>query len=209
MITGIWGKKIGMTQVFVENKVVPVTVVDVSSWVITQVKTKDLDGYNALQVGCIKDKYQDAEFNVDWLKKLKTYFSTIKEVRLSEQEDMSQFAIGHAMDVQSVFTEGDKIDVRGTTKGHGFTGVVKRYGFAGARASHGAKMGKRPGSLSFMRSQGRVIKGKKLPGHMGTTTRMIQGLNVVQIRPEQKVVMLKGSVPGSSGSLVFIRKANA
>jgi len=209
MITGIWGRKIGMTQIFAGEKAVPVTVLDVSNWVVTQVKTKERDGYNAVQVGCIKDKHAQAGFADAWLKKPNAYFRFFQEIKLQDDAVTADFVVGAPIDVQAVLAAGDNVDVRGTSKGCGFAGVVRRHNFAGARASHGSTMGKRPGSLSFMRSQGRVIKGKKMPGHMGTTTHMVRNLGVVQVRPEDKLVLVKGSVPGKAGSLVFIRKAKA
>ena len=209
MITGIWGRKIGMTQVFAGEKAVPVTVFDVSNWVITLVKTKERDGYNAVQIGCIKDKYAQAGFAEAWLKKPNVYFRFFKEIKLPDDAVVADFVIGAPIDMQAVFAVGDHVDVRGTSKGCGFAGVVRRHNFAGARASHGSTMGKRPGSLSFMRSQGRVIKGKKMPGHMGTTTHMVKNLGIVQVRPGDNLILVKGSVPGKAGSLVFIRKAKA
>lgn len=209
MITGIWGKKIGMTQIFAGEKAVPVTVLDISNWVITQVKTKERDGYNAVQVGCIKDKHAPATFADAWLKKPNAYFQFFKEITLHENAVTAEFVVGAPIDIQTVLAVGDNVDVRGTSKGCGFAGVVRRHNFAGARASHGSTMGKRPGSLSFMRSQGRVIKGKKMPGHMGTTTHMMKNLDVVQVRPEDNLILVKGAVPGKAGSLVFIRKAKA
>jgi large subunit ribosomal protein L3 len=209
MITGIWGKKIGMTQVFAGEKAVPVTVFDVSNWVVTQVKTKERDGYNAVQVGCIKDKHANAEFAEAWLKKPNAYFRFFKEITLHDDAAAADFVVGAPLDMQAIIAAGDNVDVRGTSKGCGFAGVIRRHNFAGGRSSHGSTMGRRPGSLSFMRSQGRVIKGKKMPGHMGTTTHMVRNLDVVQVRPEDKLILVKGSVPGKAGSLVFIRKAKA
>lgn len=206
MIRGLWGKKIGMTQVFSEEqKVVPVTVIDISQWFVTQVKTLKNDGYDALKMGRIKDKYATQEFSQDWLKEVNKYFSDIKEVRLDEAADVQ---VGQLSDVSAILAQGDNVDVFGITKGAGFQGGVKRHGFAGGRASHGSTLGRHPGSLSFMRSRGRVIKGKKMAGHMGTERRMMKNLEVVKIEPEARVILVKGSVPGKSGSLVFVRKSN-
>lgn len=206
MITGLWGKKIGMTQIFSEKqKVVPVTVIDISQWFVTQVKTKDKDGYDAVKMGRIKDKYAAQEFTQDWLKEASKYFSDFKEVRLQEATDAQ---VGQAADVSAILAQGDNVDVFGVSKGAGFQGVVKRHGFAGGRASHGATFGRFTGSLSFMRSRGRVIKGKKMPGHMGVERCMMKNLEVIKIQPEARVILVKGSVPGKSGSLVFVRKSN-
>jgi len=206
MVAGVWGKKIGMTQVFAENKVVPVTVIDVSYWVVTQVKHEEQDGYVAVQVGRVKDRFAKQEFSVDWIKKHNKYFSFIREVKIKNAQEQSQFVIGQKVDFHLLLTAGDLVDVTGVTKGAGFAGAVRRHGFTGGRASHGSTLGKRPGSLSFMRSQGRVIKGKRLPGHMGVDTCMVKNLEVVKIYPEENLVLVKGAVPGKSGSLVFIRR---
>lgn len=206
MVAGLWGKKIGMTQVFVENKVVPVTVIDVSNWYVTQIKTEANDGYSAVQIGVLRDRYAKSAFSADWLKKPKKYFTFLREVKVDASND-KQFVIGQQVDFHASLTQGQKVDVVGTSKGCGFAGAVKRHGFAGGRASHGSTLGKRPGSLSFMRSQGRVIKGKRLPGHMGAVTERTRQLEVVKVHNEDNLVLIKGGVPGKSGSLVFIEKA--
>lgn len=206
MITGLWGKKVGMTQLFNNDRVVPVTAIEVSGWYITDIKTMARDGYVALQVGLVRDRFKKQSFSLDWLKKLKKHFAVIREIKLTK--DATNVSVGQSADVaMAQFVEGQGIDVLGTTRGCGFAGVVRRHGFAGARASHGSKMGKRTGSLSFMRSQGRVIKGKKMPGHMGTTQRTIKNLIIAKVAEDVKVVFIAGSVPGKSGSLVFVRKA--
>lgn len=210
MITGLWGKKIGMTQVFSEkNAVVPVTAVDVSGWIITNIKTQERDGYNAVQVGRIKDRYAEKKFDINWLKESKKYFSILREVKLSKDVSKGQetpIVIGKPADFNSILSEGDFIDVFGMTKGCGFAGVVRRHNFAGPPGSHGSTMGKAPGSLSFFCSQGRVIKGKKMPGHMGNRKRVAKNLKIVKINSDSNIVLLKGSIPGKSGSLVFLRK---
>jgi large subunit ribosomal protein L3 len=205
MIRGLWGKKIGMTQVFSDREVVPVTVIDIANWFVTHVKTKESDGYDAIQVGRVRDKYVGKPFSADWIKKPKEYFGFLREVK-AEQE-VKHLAIGDAADFQTIIAVGDFVDVLGRTKGCGFAGVVKRHSFNGPPATHGSTMGKRTGSLSFMRSRGRVIKGKRMPGHMGFEFRKMQGLEIVRIEPEARIVLVKGSVPGKSGSLVFLEKA--
>jgi large subunit ribosomal protein L3 len=205
MVKGVLGKKIGMTQLFSEkNTVVPVTVIDLDHWFVVGFKTKDKDGYDAIQAGWLRPKYHDKEFSTDWLKKCKTYFMDIKEIRLDNPEG---FELGKPVDFFSMLTVGEKVHVRGTTKGYGFQGVIKRHDFRGGTASHGPRFGRWPGSMGFMRSQGRVIKGKKLPGHMGCVQRVMRQLEVIKIEPESKVALIKGSVPGGTGSLVFMQKA--
>jgi large subunit ribosomal protein L3 len=205
MITGFWGKKIGMTQVFVEGKMIPVTVIDAGNWFITNIRTKERDGYNAIQVGYVRSKYAGLPFSTEWLKNLKQYFGLVREVKI--EGDMPELTIGQTADVYTSFQQGDKVDVSGTTKGCGFAGVVKRHHFAGPRGSHGSKMGNRPGSLSFMRRQGKVIKGKRMPGHMGADWCMMRNLEVVRIEPEARVMLVKGAVPGKAGSFLRVLKA--
>lgn len=205
MSKSVIGRKIGMTQVFSEkDKVVPVTVIDVSNWVVTNIKSKDRDGYDAVQVGLIRSKYRDKSVSADWIKKPNQYFYVVSEIE--PHELLKDAIIGQLVDFCSLLQVGGNLDVFGTTKGHGFQGVVKRHGFTGGRASHGPRFGRIPGSLGFMRSQGRVIKGKKLPGHMGNARRAVKNLEIVKIDPQEHIVLLKGSVPGGSGSLLFMRK---
>jgi len=205
MVTGLWGKKIGMTQVFDKEKVIPVTVIDLGRWIVTNVKTKDRDGYDAVQVGCVKERFVSELFSPQWLKDPKKYFSIMKEIdTLDTVDDLS---IGKPAKFYSSLKPGDAIDVAGTTKGHGFAGVVKRHRFSGPPGSHGSTMGKRPGSIGHMRAQGKVIKGKRLPGHMGADKRVVRGLEVVSLEPEKNLMIIKGSVPGKAGSLLFVKKA--
>ena len=204
MTQEFWGKKIGMTQLFVGDKVVPVTAIDVANWVVTQVKTQENDGYNAVQIGLPRDRYIKEAFSAEWVKKAKKFFVLMREVKL---DDVANFTVGQSADFYVQLAEGDKVNVTGVTSGHGFKGVVQRHGFSGGGASHGSTLGKAPGSMSFMRSRGRVIKGKRLPGHMGTVQQVMQGLAVVKIEADARVLLVKGSVPGKAGSLVFVKKA--
>lgn len=206
MSKGLWGKKVGMTQIFENDKVVPVTAIDVSDWVVTNVRTKERDGYAAIQVGCVKKRYSDKTFSQDWIKKPKEYFSFVREIRLDD--DAQDITIGQSADFYTGFNQGDKVDITGRTIGRGFAGVVKRHNFGGPPGSHGSTMGKNPGSIGSFRSQGKVIKGKKLPGHMGNKQRMMRNLKIVKkIEENGKLLLVKGAIPGKSGSLVFIRKA--
>jgi len=204
MITGFWGKKIGMTQVYKDNKAIPVTVIDASNWVVTNIRKPERDGYMAIQIGCIKDRYVDKTFNNDWIKQPKKYFSLVREVRFDS--DMPEVKVGSPVDFYSLLNDGDVVDVSGTSKGRGFAGVVKRHGFGGPPGSHGSKMGNKPGSIGCMRSQGRVFKGKRLPGHMGVDWKMLRKLKVVRVEPDKAVVFVKGSVPGNAGSFLYVRK---
>ena len=204
MAVGIWGKKIGMTQIFKNEKVVPVTVIDASNWVVTQVKTEEKDGYNALQLGRIKDRYAhdfSKEKVSEWVKEPKKYFAFIKEVSVSENHE-----VGSAYNWSSVISEGNSVSVLGRSIGKGFAGCVKRHGFAGGSNSHGDKLGRKSGSLSFMRSRGRVIKGKKMPGHMGAENCVVRGLEIVKVDSDSNMILVKGCVPGKSGSLLYVSK---
>lgn len=203
MNIGLWGKKVGITQIFDNHKVIPVTVIDTSHWVITQIKRTEKEGYEAVQLGYIKPKFRGEEFSADWIKNSKKYFSVLREVRLEKVPADAE--LGKSIDV-SFLIEGDKINAHAKSKGKGFAGVVKRHGFAGAKASHGNMMGNKPGSISFMRTQGEVIKGKKLPGQMGAKQVVVRNLPVVKIDIERNFVLVKGSVPGNIGSLVYLKK---
>ena len=205
MINGIWGKKIGMTQVFVDDhKVVPVTAVDVSDWYVTQVKTKERDGYDAIQLGCIRKQQRGQSFSPEWLRASKKHFTVLREVRLVDPTH--KFEVGQQPDVATVLEKGTAVDVFGITTGRGFQGVVKRHNFTGGLGSHGSKLGRKPGSLCGQRSSGRVFKGKKLPGHMGGSQRVMKNLEIIKVEPTARIVFVKGSLPGKTGSLVFVRK---
>lgn len=205
MNAGVWGRKIGMTQVFSQkNKVVPVTAINVAHWFVTNLKTEERDGYNAVQVGCVRKRYEDQPFSADWLKKPKKYFCHLKEVK--QDKAVEGLTVGQVADFTSDLEIGKSVDAFGITIGRGFQGVVRRHGFTGGPATHGSNFKRRPGTMSFMRSRGRVIKGKRLPGQMGNANRVMRNLEVVRVESDAKVVLIKGSVPGKVGSLVFLRK---
>ena len=204
MAAGFWGKKIGMTQLFVKDRVVPVTAVDVSHWIVVGLKTPERDGYAATQIGRVKDRYAQLAFSAEWLKKTAQYFSHIREIPMPQ--GMTPEQIGTPLDARTLVAVGDNVQVSGKSLGRGFQGVVKRHRFNGPPGSHGSCLGKKPGSSSSYRSQGRVIKGKRFPGHMGNELCTINNLEVVRIEEQHPVVFLKGSVPGKAGSLLSIAK---
>ncbi len=205
MIQGIWGRKVGMTQVFAaDSSVVPVTVVNTAGWFVTQIKTVENDGYNAIQVACPRKRYAGQPFAQEWLKKLKQYCLFIREIAITELPE--GFTVGSSIDLASILAKDDSVDATGVTKGCGFAGVMKRWGFAGGPKSHGSTFHRRPGSIGNMRATGKVIKGKKLPGHMGDKQRTVQKLQVIQVRSEDNIVLIKGSMAGKPGALVFLRK---
>lgn len=200
-----WGKKIGMTQVFKDNKVVPVTAIDLSHWLVTNIKTQEKDGYNAVQVGLVRDRFNQMPFEKEWLVDAKKHFYHLREIAFDG--DMASLQIGQPIGFSQLMNSGEFVDVVGTTIGRGFAGVVKRHDFNGPPGSHGSNMGKRPGSSSSYRSQGRIIKNKKFPGHMGTDLQVMKNLEVVSVNTDANVVLVKGSVPGKAGSLLCIRKS--
>ncbi len=206
MVNGLWGKKIGMTNVFTGDVIVPVTVVDAAGWFVLQIKNAKNDGYNAVKVGFLKLRYRKNSFNQEWLKNLNNYFEHIKELSLDVVD--SNLVVGMPLDFdQASLAMGMFVDVVGVSKGHGYAGVVRRHNFAGGRASHGGKCSlNSPGSISFMRARGRVIKGKRMAGHMGAERQTVKNLEVVKVDTDSKVILIKGAIPGKSGSLVFVRK---
>ncbi len=204
MLSGIWGKKIGITQLFYKDKVVPVTAIDVGNWVVTNIKTEDRDGYNALQVGRVRNKYVGEKPLKSWLKNLKQYFTVVREIKVDASPE--GISLGDEISFYDKLKQGGFVDVFGISKGRGFAGVVKRHGFAGPPASHGATMGKKPGSIGHLTASGRVFKGKSMPGHLGAKKTAMKNLEVVEIKSDGPVIFVKGSIPGHTGSLVFIRK---
>ncbi len=205
MVAGVWGCKVGMTQIFLEDKVVPVTIVDVNHWVITNIKPEESDGYRAIQVACVRKRYRDEKFSKNWLKKPKKYFSIIKDIPLKDDVSL-EIVIGQPVDFYSEFVKGSKVDVVGKTRGLGFAGVVKRHGFSGSPGSHGHTMGKRPGSIGSIAACGKVAKGKKMPGHLGNQQRVMKNLKIVEVEKNKKALFIQGSVPGKAGAFVFVRK---
>jgi large subunit ribosomal protein L3 len=191
----ILGNKLEMSQIFDEKgNVIPVTLIEAGPCYVTQIKTKEKDGYEAIQVGFKKLK----EKKVKKPKKTKP-FKYLREFK----GDISQYKVGQKIDV-SIFQEGEKVKISGISKGKGFAGVVKRWGFAGAPATHGTKDTLRaPGSVG-MRWPQRVVKGKKMPGRMGQERVTVRNLEIVKIDPENNILAVKGAVPGSRGTLLEI-----
>lgn len=201
------GKKIGMTQVYdANNCLVPVTVVEVGPCPIVQVKTQESDGYSAVQIGFGLQK----EHRVS--KPLKGHYAkagidpvrTLSEFRTDGLNEV--FKVGDVLTANK-FVEGQKVDVIGITKGKGFQGVMKRYGFKGGRASHGSMFHRRGGSYGQCQWPGEVYKGRKMPGHMGDKRRTTQNMQVVKILEDKNIMLIKGSLPGAKGELVHIRQA--
>jgi len=206
---GLLGYKVGMTQIYNSNTVVPVTVVDVSGNTVLQVKTAEgNDGYNAIQLGIgdRKEKHtskpmQQVYKNLELAPK-----RDVREVRLSA-EDVQKYSSGQTLGAD-IFTVGQKIDVTGTSKGRGFAGVMKRYNFSGFIRTHGThEYFRHGGSIGTRLTPGHVIKGKKMPGHMGQERVTVQNLTVEKIDTERNLIFIRGGIPGANKGLVLIRAA--
>ena len=201
---GILGRKIGMTQVFTkEGKLIPVTVVEVQPNVVTQVKTVETDGYNAIQLGVVDKKEKNAtKASIGHAKKANTNPKRyLKEIRNAE----GNYNLGDTI-TADLFTAGEYVDVTGTTKGHGTQGVIKRHGQHSGPSAHGSRYHRRPGSMGTLRPM-RVLKGKKLPGHMGVETVTIQNLEIIEANANENYILVSGNIPGAKESLVLIKSA--
>lgn len=200
---GILGRKVGMTQVFTtDGKLIPVTVVEVEPNVVTQIKTTEKDGYNAIQLGAFTKKEKASNKpEMGHVKKAKTEPKRfLKEIR---GVDTTSYTLGQVLDA-SVFEVGETVDVTGTSKGKGFQGVIKRHNQHRGPMSHGSHYHRGPGSMGTMLPK-RVLKGKKLPGHMGHEQVTIQNLQIIDVDLENNCILVKGNVPGPKKSLVLIR----
>ena len=205
MLQGFLGKKIGMTQLFREDgRVVPVTVIEAGPCVVTQVKTKETDGYEAIQLG-----YGDVK------RRNKPEAGHLKDSRLSRYlrevttDDTSEFTVGQTIGVD-IFQAGEKIDVIGKSKGRGFAGTMKRWDFGGGPRTHGqSDRARAPGSIGGGTTPGKVYKGLKMSGHMGNRRITVKGLEIVEIDAERNLLMIKGGIPGATNSLVQNRRKGA
>jgi large subunit ribosomal protein L3 len=207
-MTGLIGKKVGMTQFYnVDGNVIPVTVIQTGPCVVVQKKETARDGYTALQVGFGSKKNQrvNKPLQGHMAKAGKGAFEVLREFRL---DDVSQYVIGQEIKVADLFKAGDLIDVSGTSKGHGFSGVIKRWSFGGFPGSHGThEYFRHGGSIGNRSYPGRVRKGKKMAGHWGNERVSIQNLEVIDVRPEQNLMLIRGAVPGAKHGLVVVRRA--
>jgi len=204
MINGLLGKKIGMSQVYAaDGQRIPVTVLEAGPCTVLQKKTTDNDGYESVQLGFVAKPAQRVNKpEMGHFKKAgKGAFVHIREFRSLEEGP----AVGDQI-LCDMFKPGDRIDVTGVSKGKGFQGVMKRWGFAGGRASHGSMFKRRPGAIGQSAWPSKVIKGKKMPGQLGNERVTTQNLIVVEVRPEQNLVLVRGAVPGPKNGLVEIRK---
>ena len=206
MINAIYGKKIGMTQIFDGNdRVVPVTVIQAEPNKVCQVKTVATDGYEAVQLGfgVIKEKKVNKPMAGHFAKQGTDPARYLREVRV---ETAGEYNVGDQVTVAN-FSDTKKVDVTGTSKGKGFAGVMKRYGFRGGPGGHGSHFHRAPGSVGQCATPSRVFKGLRLPGHMGCDTVTVKNLEVVRIDEDQSLILVKGAIPGGKNGIVRVRMA--
>jgi len=202
----LYGIKLGMTRYFLdEGGSTPATIIKAGPCVVIQRKTVDKDGYEAIQVGFELQK--EERVNRPMRGHLKAAGERVfRHLREIPVDDASQFELGQEIGVD-IFNIGDTVSVTGHSKGRGFTGVIKRWGFSGGRKTHGSRSHRVPGSIGMSATPGRVAKGKKMPGRMGNQKTTIKNLKVVDVRPDMGVIALKGAVPGSKNSIIEISGA--
>ena len=205
MSKGLIGKKVGMTSLFMpDGSHIPVTVLEVGPCTVTQIKTEATDGYNALQLGF--GSKRPSRVNRPVMGHMKKagdkLFSELREFAVDNPEN---FNVGQELGI-GIFDVGEAVMVTGTSKGRGFQGVIKRHGFHGGKNSHGCKSHRVPGSIGTSAWPSRVTKGKKMPGQYGVDRHTIKNLKIVDIRPEQNLLLIKGAIPGPSSGMVLIKK---
>nr|WP_258165164.1 50S ribosomal protein L3 [Syntrophus aciditrophicus] len=202
----IIGRKIGMTQVFAEDgAAIPVTAIEVEPSVITQKKTVEKDGYDAIQLGYgrIKQNKATKPLQGHFAKADKGCFRILKEMRCDQ---IQEYELGQEITLD-IFESGEMVDITGTTKGKGFAGVIKRHGFRGGRSSHGSMFHRAPGSIGASAYPSRVFKGKKLPGQMGNKQKTVKNLMIWSLRPERNLILIRGAVPGARNGYLFIKQS--
>lgn len=206
MLKGLIGKKVGMTRLFLEEgKVVPVTLLLVGPCQVVQVKTPAKEKYSAVQLGWGLKKASRVNKPLTGHFK-KAGLEPVRVLREFRVEDIESFSVGQEFKAD-LFAAGDKVKVTGTSKGRGFTGVVKRHNFGGGRKTHGCTTHDAPGSIGASADPSRVMKGRRMPGQYGNQRSQASNLKVVDVRPEQNLVIVKGAVPGPNGGIVIVEKA--
>ena len=205
---GLIGRKVGMTQIFGDDgNHVPVTIVEAGPCTVIGLRTREEHGYDALQLGFEPKKKNVSKPVAGVFKKVNVApMGVVREVRLEKSEQVQGYQVGQALTAE-VFTPGELVDVVGLTKGKGFQGGVKRFGWYGGDATHGSMFHRAPGSIGASSDPSRVWPGHRLPGRMGGVRRTVLNVRVVRVMPEQNLVLLRGAVPGANGSLVMIRKS--
>jgi large subunit ribosomal protein L3 len=204
-MSALLGKKIGMTNVFsADGRLIPVTVVQAGPCVVTQVKTEDRDGYNALQLGFDEKKVEKLKKPIAGHLKKSTDkgFRVLREFRTDDSEGIES---GTTLSID-MFSVGDKVNISGISKGRGFQGTIKRHGFSRGPETHGSRNHRKPGSIGNSAWPAKVIKGKKMPGHMGTDRETVKNLIIVDIKHEDNLLLVKGPVPGFKTGILEVRK---
>lgn len=206
MVNALIGKKLGMSQLFSpDGEVTPVTVIQAGPCTVTQIKSVDRDGYNAVQLGFGEKKPQRTKKpSLGHFKKSgKGPFAVLREVRV---DDVGEFELGQEVSAD-IFQVGELVHVAGRSKGKGFAGTIKRWNFSRGPMSHGGMNKRPPGSIGCSASPSRVIKGRKMPGQMGNRKTTVKGLMVVDVRPQENIILIRGAVPGGRNGVVFIKKS--
>ncbi len=205
-MSALLGKKIGMTNVFSQDgKLIPVTVVQAGPCVVTQIKTEESDGYNALQIGFDEKKIEKLTKPIAGHLKKSTNkgLSVLREFRT---DDIENVETGATLSID-MFSVGDKVTISGISKGRGFQGTIKRHGFSRGPETHGNRNHRKPGSVGNSAWPGKIFKGKKMPGHMGTERETVKNLTIIDIKSEDNLLLVKGSVPGFKTGILEVRKA--
>lgn len=204
-LSGLYAFKLAMSSIYDDKgRFTPVTFLEMKPWVVSQIKKKEKEGYNSVQVACMPQK------NSRCSKALKTHLSAAgftdgaRYVREIRQDSVENIKVGQSVSIHSV-QKGDKVKVQSVSKGHGFTGVVKRWGFSGGPASHGSKTHRSSGSIGNRTEPARVMPGKKMAGHYGVEKVSLRSARVMDIVEEKNLIVLKGPVPGARNSLVFLQ----
>ena len=206
MVNALIGKKLGMSQLFSpDGEVTPVTVIQAGPCTVTQIKSVDSDGYNAVQLGFGEKKPQRTQKPLlgHFKKSGKGPFAVLREVKV---DDVGEFELGQEVSAD-IFQVGELVHVAGRSKGKGFAGTIKRWNFSRGPMSHGGMNKRPPGSIGCSASPSRVIKGRKMPGQMGNRRTTVKGLMVVDVRPEENIILIRGAVPGGRNGVVFIKKS--
>lgn len=207
MIRGIIGRKRGMARLFSgEGQSIAVTVVEAGPCTVIQKKTVKKDGYNSIQIGFLAQKeHRLAKPEIGRFKKAGTgLFKHLREVGIDE-EDLENYQVGQEITVEE-FEIGEKVDVTGVSKGRGFAGVIKRWKFSGGKDTHGSMSHRVPGSIGASSFPSRVFKGKGMPGHMGDARTTVKNLTIVDVRPDENILIIKGAIPGSKNGLLLIHR---
>ena len=205
MKKAILGRKLGMTNIFdTDGTLIPVTVIEAGPCVVTQVKTKETDGYDAIQVGFgnIREKLVNKPLKGHYDKTKSEYKRYLREFRI---DDIESYNVGDEIKAD-IFSVGDRVDVAGTSKGKGFTGPIKRWNQAMGPSSHGSRYHRGPGSMGSSATPSRVFKSKKLAGRMGGVRKTVQNLEIVKVDPERDLILIKGSIPGARKGLVYVKE---